>query len=77
MDRDIHCELALGGYSFPIQDDPCDRSADADEQLILLARAECELVYEPFQCVAYWLIRRRDLIKRNFDNVAFHMQCDM
>jgi len=44
---------------------------------ILLARAECELVYEPFQCIAFWLIRRRDLAERNFDRAAFQMQCYM
>jgi hypothetical protein len=69
-----NCELALGGYAYAIQDDPSDWPDDDDEAFILLARAGYSFVDAPGRCVAFWLIRRRDLAERKFDNVNLIVQ---
>jgi hypothetical protein len=72
-----NCDLALGGYAYAIQDDPSDWPDDDDEAFILLARAGYSFVDDPGRCVAFWLIRRRDLVERNFNNVNLIVQAYM
>jgi hypothetical protein len=69
-----HCELALGGYSYAIQDDPSDWPDDDDEAFIMLASASYPFADVAGRCVAFWLISRQDLAERNFDNVNLIVQ---
>jgi uncharacterized protein YwqG len=74
LDKTIAGELTLGGYSCPMQDDLCSWPDSDDEAWILLAQADYSFAGDPHECAAYWLIRRRDLAERNFDNVRIYEQ---
>ncbi|WP_327330468.1 YwqG family protein (plasmid) [Streptomyces sp. NBC_01208] len=77
VDETMYGELTLGGYSSVIHHDPAPWPATDQESLILLARADYELVNNPLTCAASWLIHPRDLAEKNFENVQIDFQVYM
>lgn len=76
LDDSTAGELTLGGYACPVQDDPCHMRwprGDA-EAWLLLAQATFGYTDIPHHGVVFWMVRRQDLVERNFENVRLVSQ---